>query len=291
VLSIIITAKREAQTVGRAIEAVRAQGIAEPFEILVVCPDSPTAKAALQYPQVRHVKDQGLGKPAALNDALRSARGEVVVLTDGDVFLEQGAVTALLAALKSPAVGAVSGRPVSRNARNTLFGYWSHLLTDAADAVRRKRAARGQYLDCSGYLYAVRAGIIKNIPRDALSEDAVISSTLWHAGFKIAYAPSAKVWVQYPTTWSDWVRQKRRSTAGYTQRRLFPAHARMRTFFRELRGTGFALAYARNVRELGWSTLLLGARLWLWTQVFFAMRIQRRSPRSLWTRVETTKVP
>ncbi|MBU1878098.1 MAG: glycosyltransferase, partial [Chloroflexi bacterium] len=219
-VSIIVTAYREAATVGRAIEALLAQPIPEPYELLVLCPDDETATVAAGYAArgVRVLRDAGRGKPAALNLALQEARGEIVVLTDGDVWVEPDAEPRLLVAFHDPRVGIATGHPVSTSSRSTMLGYWSHLLTDAgAHRERLRRDARDEFLVCSGYLYALRRALYKPLPEDALAEDAVISGDVWDQGYLTRYVPEAVVYVQYPTTYRDWVAQKVRSTGGYVQ--------------------------------------------------------------------------
>ncbi|MCK4449763.1 MAG: glycosyltransferase family 2 protein, partial [Anaerolineae bacterium] len=158
-VSVLITAFREAATVGRAIEAFLPQLPAD-AEIMVVCPDPATTVVvddyAARYPVVRHVADPQRGKPAALDVGLRAARGDVVVLSDGDVVIAEDALTLLLAPFADPQVGAVSGHPVSVSMRDTVLGYWSHLLTDGIHQMRLARDWAGQFLVCSGYLFAFR---------------------------------------------------------------------------------------------------------------------------------------
>ena len=54
------------------------------------------------------------------------------MLSDGDVVIGEDALQPLLAPFADPGVGAVTGRPVSASPRDTMLGYWSHLLTDSA---------------------------------------------------------------------------------------------------------------------------------------------------------------
>lgn len=287
--SILITAYREAATIGRAIEALLPQ--AGGAEIIVICPDEDTARAASAYPGVTLLRDPARGKPAALNLGLARARGEIIVLTDGDVHVAPGALEALLAPFADPHVGAVSGRPVSASPRGTLLGYWSHLLTDAgAHAERLKRDAAGQFFVCSGYLYAIRAGLVEHIPEDALAEDAVVSHLVARRGYKVRYAPYAKVVVKYPATYCDWLKQKVRSAGGYTQPVIARSPLRMRSFRHEaLAGTWRALGYARSLRELAWTLALFAARLHLWLLIFWRVRVHQHPLADLWQRVESTK--
>lgn len=291
--SVVITAFREPNTVGRAIEAFLPQ-LPEDGELLVVCPDEETARVARHFSRldsrVRHVADPGEGKPVALNVGLAAARGEVVVLSDGDVVVAEDALGPLLEPFEDGGVGAVSGRPVSVAPRSTCLGYWSHLLTDAAHEVRLARDRSGRFLLCSGYLFAFRRHLVERIPPDALAEDAVISHAVAAQGGRVRYAPDALVFVKYPTTYGDWLLQKVRSAGGYAQDYVRNSPHRMRSARHELvDGTRLALAYPRSAREFLWSLLLFAARLHLWLLVFLNVRVLKRPLRSLWKRVESTK--
>jgi len=291
--SILITAFREATTVGRAIETFLTQ-LPEGAEILVVCPDPATTAVvddyAARYPAVRHVADPQRGKPAALNVGLKAARGDVVVLSDGDVVVAGDALAPLLAPFEDLQVGAVSGRPASASPRDTLLGYWSHLLTEGVHQMRLSRDRAGQFLVCSGYLFALRRALIERVPEDALAEDAVISHRVARQGYRIRYAPQACVFVKYPATYRDWLRQKVRSAGGYAQDYVRRSPLRMRSPWLEIaNGTCLALRYPRNLREFLWTLLLFAARLHLWLLVFINVRLLHRPLTALWQRVETTK--
>ena len=291
-LTIIVTTYKEEQTLPRALDALLAQPLPERCEVLVVSPDDATAEVAQAYAardeRIRHLRDEGRGKPAALNLALREARGDVIALTDGDVYLAPGALTTLLAHLRHPRVGAVSGRPYSTNPRDNMLGYWSHLLVEQAHQWRQSKSLRGQYFECSGYLYALRRSLVHPLPEDTLVEDGLLSYQVWQQGYPIAYAPAAAVHCRFPTTFADWLRQKVRTTAGYQQGYLRGA-PRGRSLGEELLlGTGRALRFARTPREFAWSLALLPARLYVWFYSWWRLR-RCQSGEGLWQRVESTK--
>jgi len=292
-ISVLITAFREAATVGRAIEAFLPQ-LPEDAEVLVICPDPETTVMvddyAARYPVVRHVADPQRGKPVALNVGLKAARGDIVVLSDGDVVVDKDALPSLVAPFADPQVGAVSGHPVSVSPRDTVLGYWSYLLTEGIHQMRLARDRAGEFLVCSGYLFAFRRVLIEHVPEDALAEDAVISHLIARQGYRIRYAPQAHVFVKYPATYRDWLRQKVRSAGGYAQDYVRKSPLRMRSPWLEiLNGTRMALRYPRHPREFLWTLLLFAARLHLWLLVFIEVRLLRRSLVALWQRVETTK--
>ena len=292
-LTILITAFREAATIDRAIEAFLSQ-LPQDAEILIVSPDPETTAVvddyAARYPVVRHVADPQRGKPTALNAGLKAAKGDIVVLSDGDVFVAEGALAPLLAPFADPQVGAVSGHPLSVSPRDTMLGYWSYLLTEGIHQLRLTRNRDKKFLVCSGYLFAFRHALIEHVPEDALAEDAVISHLVARQGYRVGYAPQAHVFVKYPTTYRDWLRQKVRSAGGYAQDYVRKAPVRMRSAWLEMwYGTRLALRYPRHPREFLWTLLLFAARLHLWLLVFVNVRLLRRSLADLWQRVETTK--
>jgi len=293
-ISVLITAYREAQTIGRAIEAFQAQLPAD-SEILVVCPDVETTAVvqqyAAQFPHIRHVPEpEKKGKPHALNLGLATAMGDIIVFSDGDVFVDAEALASLLAPFVEAQVGAVSGRPVSISPRNTKLGYWSHLLVEGAHQARLARETAGQFLLCSGYLFAARATLIPPIPEDALAEDAVISQRIAEQGYRIRYASEAEVYIKYPTTYADWLRQKVRSAGGYAQDYVWNSPYQMRSAGQEIRhGLWHTLTFAKSLREFGWTLQLLAARLHLWGLVWWQVRVRKRPLSELWQRVESTK--
>lgn len=293
-ITIIITAYREERTVGRAIEAFLAQDLALEWELLVVCPDEETAAVATQHtgqtPRVHVLRDEGKGKPAALNLALSAAQGEIVVLSDGDVHVAPGAVHALLAAFADPRAGIVSGHPVSVSPRDTMLGYWSHLLVDAgAHHQRLRRAREGEFLECSGYLYAFRRPLVQPIPEDSLAEDGLISHRVWEQGYLTAYAPEAVVYVKYPNSYRDWIKQKVRSMGGYVQGYVRASRG-IRSFRREAwDGVWAAIQYARNPKELWWTFLLFIARTHVWLRVWWDVKCRKRPFSDVWQRVNSTK--
>ena len=293
-ISILITAYREATTIGLAIDGFAAQ-LPPNSELLVICPDAETTAVVQQFaqkfPYIRHIPEpERRGKPAALNLGLQAAQGDIVVFSDGDVVIGENALAHLLARFADENVGAVTGRPFSSSPRSTRLGYWSHVLVEGAHQTRQARDAAGDFLLCSGYLFAARRKLIPPIPEDALAEDAVISHRIAEQGFKIRYAPEAAVFVKYPTTYADWLRQKVRSAGGYAQDYVRNSPYSMRSARLEAQqGTALALKFAHSPKELWWTLLLFAARLHLWALVFWQVRVRKRPLTTLWQRVETTK--
>lgn len=289
-ISIIITAYKEARTIGRAIDSVLKNKIKN-FEILAVCPDKETADVIMRYSkkykQVRHIKDPGKGKPFALNLVFKKAKGDILVLTDGDVYISKNAIPLMLKKFK-PGIGAVAGRPISLNSRKEMLGFWSHLLVDMAHKIREKSSKSGNKIFCSGYLYAFRRNLVKKIPPETLSEDGYISYLVYSKGSRIAYSDNSEVYVKYPSTFRDWIIQKKRSTGGYNQIKMWTGEE-LRSFRQETLGIFDVLKYPRNLREYFYTSVLIFARAYLWLRIFVDINLRKRKLKKLWLRVESTK--
>ncbi|MDD5222305.1 MAG: glycosyltransferase family 2 protein [Patescibacteria group bacterium] len=132
-VSIIITTYKEKDTLANAINCVLNQKPTFDYEILIVGPDAESEQVAKnfidRYQQIRYIKDEHRGKPAALNLAVQAARGDILVLTDGDVWIGENTLNFLVSCFDNASVGAATGHPLPINSRNNIFGYWAHFLT------------------------------------------------------------------------------------------------------------------------------------------------------------------
>ena len=312
-ISVIITSFKEPHTIGKCIQCIadkKYSGITKPFEIIQVSPDELTLKAGkkmanilkLSNSEYHHIIDPHKGKPYALKLALKKAKGDIIILTDGDTFFGENAVAELIKPFENAKIGGVSGRPVSQDSRENIFGYWGHLLSESGDHRRRNTMQEvrrnGYYVSgksfypMSGYIMAIR-NIDLKIPDNVLSDDAYISYSLRNDGYEIAYNPNAICYVKYPTNLKDYYKQKVRSLGGFKQLKkfgIFKKDKQSRSFFIELPYAFFVLKYPKNVREFVWSLLLFPVRLITWIKIFWERDILRKDmPSTGWERIESTK--
>ncbi len=291
-ISIIITAFKEERTIGKAIESVLKNELQEDYEVLVFAPDEKTLsvieKYSKQNKKVRGVKDSGEGKPAALNMAFKIAKGKILVLTDGDVYISEKAIPLLLKSFNDSKVGAVSGRPVSLNSKNNVLGFWSHLLTNIANKRREQALQTKKRFYCSGYLYAIRKKLVQEIPKNTLSDDGLISHFVYSQGYKIDYCPKAEVYVKYPTTLKDWINQKRRSAGGYNQIKQW-TKIEMRSFLKESSGIFGFFEYIKTLKEFFWFVELVFVRIYLWILIYKDINLSEKKFEKIWVRIDSTK--
>ncbi len=313
-ISVIITAWKEEKSIGRALNSIVNpiyNDYKENFEVLIVCPDDKTWITAkkkadeFKFKDIRRVKDPKKGKPLALNMAFKKAKGDIFILTDGDVYFGKNVISKLMKYFKDPKVGGVTGRPVSIGKKDSFMQFSNHFYADVAHhkrMVTMKKGISGRSLRIisqepgffvlSGYIFAMRnLGI--EAPVDCLIEDAYFSYELHNKGYKLLYEPEAKVYVKYAQNLSDWYKQKLRSVGGYEQLwkyNVLKKETKVRNFWKELEyALWFPLKYVKSLKEAYWVLFLYPTRLWLWIQIFWQQRIIKKSFAETWVRIESTK--
>jgi cellulose synthase/poly-beta-1,6-N-acetylglucosamine synthase-like glycosyltransferase len=293
-ISIVITAFKEPKTIGKALDAILSQDIEENYEIVVACPDKETKEVvhsyAKKHPHIRHFHDPGKGKSYALNLLFKNLDKRYWIFTDGDVYLGDNSINAMLEELKKPDVGCVCGHVLSTSPRKTKLGYWSHLLAYGAHRARKEAFEQGKFFECTGYLFGFKKGLIKEIPLD-VAEDSIIPYMIWKQGKKIAYAEDAKVYVKNPSTFSDWLKQRKRTAGAHSKLPHYaPDYPKMKSFKNEaIKGLQWVWSYPKNFKEFLWTLELFPARLYMWLSLFYEEKVKKKTYNDGWERVESTK--
>lgn len=276
-IDIVISSYKEPKATLRAVKTFLSQESAIPgdFRIIVVDPFIEVKeflKENIKDRRVGFFLDPGEGKSYALNllfEKLPGTEDDIFILTDGDVFVSKNAVSEILKAFEDKEIGCVTGKPTSLDDRETKFGYWSHLVFSGIHKARKKFSTNKDFFECSGYLFAIRKGLIKEFPLDA-SEDSVIPYLFWKKGYKVAYTPKAEVYVKNPDNLQDWEGQKIRNIKGHENlSRLYPDMPRTKSFWNEIKhGFFHALFYPRSLKEFYWTLQLYKARLSIYRKAF-----------------------
>ena len=176
-----------------------------PIEVLVVDDGSsdgtPEIVESLGLPRVRVVRQANAGKPAALNNGLRHASCDIVVMMDGDTVFEPSTVRELVQPFGDPEVGAVAGNAKVGN-RNRLIGAWQHI-----EYVMGFNLDRRMYdlLRCMptipGAVGAFRRSALARVgglSDDTLAEDTDVTMALHRDGWRVVYAERARAWTEAP---------------------------------------------------------------------------------------------
>lgn len=294
-ISIVITSFNEPENVKKAISAVLDNDIPEKYELVIVAPDKATEEVVHDFQkknkQVFYFRDPGKGKSFALNSVFKTLKGRIWIFSDGDVYVGKDAIKKIMNLFEDESIGCVSGRPISMNSRKNMLGFWSHLLFDAgAHNIRKELNEKGSFLECTGYLFAFRNNITKNIPLN-VAEDSMIPYLATKKGYKVKYAEEAFVYVKNPTNLRDFVKQKVRTAKSHEALGDYaPFFPKVKSLKNEiLKGTFSALSYPKTLREDLWTGFLFAVRSYIWLRVKWEERIVKRKYDDGWERIESTK--
>lgn len=154
------------------------------------------------------------GKAAALNEAARVAKGEVLVFTDADFLLDPHTLREIGRKFADPEVGGVCGArktSVRREGDATGEGEGMYARWDKWQKIRESRI--GSVFAADGLLYAIRKELYVPIADPAQSDDMAISMRVPLQGYRLLYEPRATAWETATVRADVEFRRKTRVTA------------------------------------------------------------------------------
>jgi cellulose synthase/poly-beta-1,6-N-acetylglucosamine synthase-like glycosyltransferase len=128
------------------------------------------------------------GKSEAINEALRSVRSEIIVLTDADVTFPPRSVRKLVENFGGSEVGAVSGVEVPVGGKSFLTGIeadYRRIYT----AIRMAEAETDTPFMCESELSAYRRDLLEPLRPGVVCDDVELTVMVRAKGFKALYAP------------------------------------------------------------------------------------------------------
>ncbi|QUC55941.1 glycosyltransferase [Streptomyces sp. A2-16] len=225
-VSVIVPAYNEKECIANTLESLARS--THPIEVVIVDDGSSDgtseiARAAaeqLGMTNVRVVRQENAGKPAALNNGVRSAGHDIVVMMDGDTVFEPDTVRQLVQPFANEEVGAVAGNAKVGN-RNTIIGAWQHI-----EYVMGFNLDRRMYdlLRCMptipGAIGAFRREAVLQVggmSEDTLAEDTDITIAMHRAGWRVVYQEHARAWTEAPGSLKQLWSQRYRWSYGTMQ--------------------------------------------------------------------------
>ncbi|MEU5767235.1 glycosyltransferase [Streptomyces asoensis] len=225
-VSVIVPAYNEKECIANTLKSLAKS--THPIEIIIVDDGSDDntseisreAARALGMTNVRVIRQENAGKPAALNNGVRSASYDIVVMMDGDTVFEPDAVHHLVQPFADPNVGAVAGNAKVGN-RDTVIGAWQHI-----EYVMGFNLDRRMYdlLRCMptipGAIGAFRRDAVLDVggmSEDTLAEDTDITIAMHRAGWQVVYQEHAKAWTEAPGSLKQLWSQRYRWSYGTMQ--------------------------------------------------------------------------
>ena len=223
-VTIVVPAYNEMAGIVSAVRSFLTTEWAGGVEVVVVDDGSTDGTAdvieALGMTNVRVIRQENGGKPAAMNTGIASTVTEVIVFVDGDTLFQSDTIGRLVTPLADPRVGAVSGNAKVLN-RRSLLGRWQHIeYVIGFNLDRRLLDTFGAIPTVPGAIGAFRREAlveVGGVSEDTLAEDTDLTIGLSRLGWRVVYEPRAIAWTEAPSSVGDLWRQRYRWSYGTMQ--------------------------------------------------------------------------
>jgi len=212
-ITIVVPAFNEENNIAKKIEDLLALDYPrDSMEIAVVDNSSTdrTREIASSYPV--SVLDSARGKINAINEGIRNALSDIIVVTDADTLLKPDAAKSLVTCFASDAVGAVGGKAVVEDTRS-FFGRSKMKYHKADWELRTLEGMLDSVISLDGKLMAFRKTLLPEIPPDAVVDDLEINFRLRSQGYRSVIDEHAIVYETGPQSFQAEIRQIRRRVA------------------------------------------------------------------------------
>ncbi len=215
-VSIGVMAYNEEKNIARCLEALQKQKVESGTikEILVISSgstdrtDEIVREFAKNDERIRLIRQpKRMGKASAINEFLKHATGDIVIVESADTIAAEKTVEHLLRPFKDKTVGMVGAHPIPVNKRDNFLGFCVHKLWELHHQVAMQTPKCGE-------MVAFR-NIVSRIPKYTAVDEAAIEAIISKAGLRLAYAKEAIVYNKGAETIRDFFKQRRRIASGH----------------------------------------------------------------------------
>jgi len=198
-VSIVLAAHNEAGAIAARLDNLLALDYpADRIETIVASDgsDDSTVEIARRYSgRGVRVLDLGrVGKAEALNTAVATANGEIVVFTDANTTFEPSALRALVRPFADPEVGGTAGDQRYLPASGAIdAGAGERSYWDFDRRVKLAESAAGSTVAATGAIYAIRRELFEPVIT-GVTDDFITSTAVVAQGRRLVFVPDATAW-------------------------------------------------------------------------------------------------
>lgn len=231
-VSILIPAHNEEHVIGALLQKMAELNYPQSKLEILAIDDASTDntgaiadKYAKRYSQIRVLHRSreigGCGKPAALNQAIKMANGEILIVFDADYIPHPDVVRRLVAPFIDPTVGAVQGRPVVLNEPENIVTRLNSLERIGDYKIdEQARDLLGLIPQFGGTVGALRRSMVLEVggfDEAMITEDTDLTFTIALNGYRIRYTDDAECYEEAVASWPAYWRQRQRWAKGHMQ--------------------------------------------------------------------------
>jgi cellulose synthase/poly-beta-1,6-N-acetylglucosamine synthase-like glycosyltransferase len=166
---------------------------------------------------VHHLPERN-GKISAMNRGMKFVKTPIVIFSDANTMLGKESVQRIVNLFATPTVGCVSGekRIINKEA-DAASGAGEGLYWKYESALKKWDAELYSVVGAAGELFAIRTELYKDVEKDTLLDDFVISLRVAQDGYTIQYDPEAYAIETASANVKEELKRKIRISAGGIQ--------------------------------------------------------------------------
>jgi biofilm PGA synthesis N-glycosyltransferase PgaC len=230
-VTVLIAAYNEQEAIRATLESIAQTDYSGPLEVMVINDGSSDETAARVRTSIEEIETpsnvslrlldftENRGKAAALNSGLAEAGYDLICTLDGDSRLRTDSLRKLVERLLTdpPETVAAAGAVLVRNSRASMITKaqeWDYFHGIAA--VKRMQSMYHGTLVAQGAFSLFRKEAIEAVEGwpETVGEDIVMTWALLRKGYRVGYAEDAIVWTDAPTTFRQFLQQRKRWARG-----------------------------------------------------------------------------
>lgn len=181
--------------------------------------DDGTPDLLHQYPEatVYHTPERN-GKIGAMNRGMQYVKTPVVIFSDANTMLGKDSIQRIVKLFDDPKVGCVSGeKRIVDKASDTASGAGEGLYWKYESALKKWDAELYSVVGAAGELFAIRTVLYREVEKDTLLDDFIISLRIAQQGYTIQYDPEAYAIESASANVKEELKRKIRISAGGIQ--------------------------------------------------------------------------
>jgi cellulose synthase/poly-beta-1,6-N-acetylglucosamine synthase-like glycosyltransferase len=197
-VTLIVPAYNEGSVIGAKIRNAASLNYPEnKLEVLIASDGSSddTVTAAQRLSDGSRIRvlafSENRGKIAVMNDAVREARGEILVFSDASAILDPDSIRELVANFADPEVGAVCGIYRVRHAFEACLGPQEDIYWKYETFLKIQESTLASVLGGHGQIFGVRKTHYPNPAPETINDDYVIPIQILANGSRVVYEPKA----------------------------------------------------------------------------------------------------
>ena len=225
-LSVLIAAFNEEEVIEEKIRSVLSSDYpSDRLEILVGSDNSTDKTNEILYDLEKEysrlkvsVCFERTGKPGVINQLAQAAKGEILVITDANVMLDQSSLRILATSFNNKEVALVDTRMVNTSLKKDGISHQEKFYIGREVRIKNQESILwGSMMGPFGGCYAVRSKNYTPVPNHFLVDDFYVNMSVLKQGYKCVSNINANVYEDVSNDLKEEFRRKKRISAGNFQ--------------------------------------------------------------------------